>query len=205
MIHQFKPILLVSGLLFFAYLCHAQDTVITASDHYIDSVQNALKSGFERQIRVLENELTDEITQNQRLSDSLLNSQADQERRIRDLEQGNARIASSLNRAEQLITDQSALFKRENAQTRRFLRITASILFFLLLLSATLFILLVQRIRKETDFKISALKKYTYSEIEETRVTLMKKFRKRLKKMGAGMRGKNGSKKSSKKKKGKKK
>ncbi len=205
MIHHFKPILLVSGLLFFAFFCNAQDTVVTTSDQYIDSVQKALRSGFERQIRVLENELTDEIYQNQRLSDSLLNNLADQELRIRELEKENARSAIALNSAEQSIIDQSAQFNREMAKTRKLLLVTGSSLFFLLLLTATLFILLLQRIRKETDIKITALKKYTHTEIEETRVTLMKKLRKRIKKMRAGMGGKNDSKKSSKKKKGKKK
>ncbi|MDA3823783.1 MAG: hypothetical protein PF450_14395, partial [Bacteroidales bacterium] len=75
------------------------------------------------------------------------------------------------------------IIEEEHERFKRILLIGGPSILVLIIFSTGLFFITVIKHRDQTDKKISALRKYTHSEIVDTRNDLLNKLKKRLKKL----------------------
>jgi hypothetical protein len=194
MIRQIKCICLLFALAFPSLLLSAQDAVSVHEAQYIDSIRRVLANEYARQLDRYKTVAEQEAADNRAAIDSLEQLILDVDREIRELALTGRDMRSELDALQLTVEQNHAIFETEKQRFTRLLLIAGPSLLTLILLSTVLFFLLIRRQQESTDRKINSLKKYTYTEIEETRADLMKQFRKRVKKLRENLKGKGGKK-----------
>ncbi|MDF1573534.1 MAG: hypothetical protein P1P82_18165 [Bacteroidales bacterium] len=194
MIRQIKSMALLFALVFPSLLLSAQDSVSLHEAQSLDSIRKVLANDYARQLNRYRELSEQEAASNRAAVDSLEESILEMDREIRNLAVAGLELRSELDALEQALEQNTAVFEAERQRFARLLLIAGPSLLTLILLSTVLFFLLIRRQQESTDFKINALKKYTYTEIEETRTDLSDQFRKRVKKLREKLKGKDGKK-----------
>lgn len=183
MIRQFKCICLLFALVFTPLHLSAQDPVNFPEKQYIDSIRRVLTNDYARQLDRYRQLSEQESASNRSIIDSLQNLLREMEREIRDLTTKSLDTRSEIAALQLAVEQHAAVFEAEKQKFTSLLMVTGPSLLALILLSTVLFFLLLRRQQESADRKINALKKYTYTEIEDTRTVLMKKLRKRVNKL----------------------
>lgn len=188
MIRQIKCICLLFALVFSPLHLAAQEDPGTLHDmQVIDSIRKVLTNDYARQLDRYRQLSEQQSAANRSSIDSLQNLLNEMERETRNLARGSKSMRADLETLQLALEQHEVLFQAEKQKFTSLLLVTGPSLLALILLSTVLFFLLLRRQQESADRKINALKKYTYSEIEETRTDLIKKFRKRVKKLRASM------------------
>ncbi len=176
----------------------AQDSVSLHEKQYIDSIREVLTRDYDRRMDRYRSFSEQVAAANRASIDSLEKVMEAMELELRDLILGSDELRSELEVLQLAVEQNEAIIEVEKQKFTRLLLIAGPALLALILLSTVLFFLLIRRQQESTEYKINALKKYTYTEIEETRTDLMKQFKKRVKRLRDGMK-KNNEKKKAKK------
>ncbi len=198
MIRQIKCLYLLFALGFATGPLSAQDTVSLHEKLYIDSIRKVLTRDYARQMDRYRTYSEQVAASSMATIDSLEKKMQAMERELRDLALWSDELRSDLEVLRRGVEQNEAIIAVEKQRFTRLLLIAGPALLALILLSTVLFFLLIRRHQESTEYKINALKKYTYTEIEETRSDLMQQFKKRVKKIRDGMK-KNNEKKKAKK------
>lgn len=198
MIRQIKFLYLLFALCFAPGHLPAQDSVSLHEKQYIDSIRQVLTRDYTRQMDRYRAYSEQVAASNRATIDSLEKLMKAMERELRDLALWSDELRSDLEVLQEGVEQNEAIIAVEKQRFTRLLLIAGPALLALILLSTVLFFLLIRRHQESTEYKINALKKYTYTEIEETRTDLMQQFKKRVKKLRDGMK-KNNEKKKAKK------
>lgn len=177
---QFKVIFLILVLISGAKRGTSQEITDSILQIQLDSISYEILNAVKNRSRIESAKFDREIQQQKQKIDSLITGLNYQEEFIQGLENENANLKLEVAQTKEKVESNQAIIQ-EKAQTfKRVLLITGpSIVLLLLILSLLYFILLVRQ-QDETDKKINALKKYTYSEIEETKEAILKRFKKRI-------------------------
>ena len=197
---QIKFLVLLFPGLFLLQSLDAQyvsDSILSVK---IDSLHNLISTEYTNSLRSYQIE-NSKILKEQRLRiDELETNVGQLETALEDLEQKDKELERKLEIAKRDIAENKLIISQERANLKRILYIAGPSILLLILVSVLLYFLLMLKHQEQTDMKINALRKYTHSELEETRNVLLKKFRKRIKKVSEGLtgNGKSKGKKSSK-------
>ncbi|MDF1573496.1 MAG: hypothetical protein P1P82_17960 [Bacteroidales bacterium] len=183
------------ALMFPSLLLSAQDSVAFHEAQYLDSIRKVLTNDYTRQLNRYKALSEQEAAYNRAAIDSLEKVTGEMGQEIQHLAHSGRVLRSEIDALDLALDQQTRVIEAERQRFTRLLLVTGPSLLILLLLSTVLFFLLLRRQQESTDRKINALKKYTYTEIEETRTDLSKQFRKRVKKLRENLRGKGGKKK----------
>jgi hypothetical protein len=192
MIRQIKCICLLFALVFPSLLLSAQDSVSPDQSPYLDSIRKVLASDYAQQLNRYKALSDREAASNREAIDSLEKIIREMEQEMLELEKSGRDLRSDLGALRRTVEQNKTILSAEMDRFSRLLLVTGPSLLVLILLSTILFFLLIRRQQESTDRKISALKKYTYTEIEETRTDLAEQFRKRVKKLRDKLKGKGG-------------
>lgn len=195
MIRQIKCMCMLFALMFPSLLLSAQDSVDFHEAQYLDSIRKVLANDYTRQLNRYKALSDQEAAYNRATIDSLEKITVEMEREIQRLAQSGRVLQSEIDALHLSVQQHTRLIEAERQRFTRLLLVAGPSLLILILLSTVLFFLLIRRQQESTDRKINALKKYTYTEIEETRTDLAKQFRKRVKKLRENLKGKGGKKK----------
>lgn len=195
MIRQIKCMCMLFALLFPSLLLSAQDSVVFHEAQYLDSIRKVLADDYTRQLNRYKALSDQEAAYNRAAIDSLEKITVEMERKMQRLAQSGRVLRSEIDALHLSVEQHTRLIEAERQRFTRLLLVAGPSLLILILLSTVLFFLLIRRQQESTDRKINALKKYTYTEIEETRTDLAKQFRKRVKKLRENLKGKGGKKK----------
>lgn len=194
MIRQIKRFLLLFGLLILALPLIAQDEDTLSDQAYLDSIRQVLSNDYARQLDRYRQLSEQQSAANRIAIDSLQRIISDLDQELRMLNLGLDASRSEVGALKEAVEQNKAFFEAERLRFTQMLWITGPSLLALILLSTILFFLMLRRHQESADRKINALKKYTYTEIEDTRTTLLKKFRKRIKKLKQNQNDRAGSK-----------
>ena len=151
--------------------------------HIIDSLMEGYNQQLNRQLYIMENRLSRTMEQQQQMIDSLVGISILLDAEISELESENRELNAQLEQTGQIAMMNKHLINEEKERTRRMFYIAGPALLGLILLSTVLFFLLIYRQAEQTDKKIMALRKYTYTEVDETRRELLKSFKKRIRRL----------------------
>ena len=182
---------LLFALVFAPGQLSAQDSVSLYEKQYIDSIRQVLTRDYDRQMDRYRAFSEQVAASNMATIDSLEKWLEAMELELRDQALESDELRSGLKALQLAVEQNEAIIEVEKQKFTRLLLIAGPALLTLILLSTVLFFLLIRRQQESTEYKINALKKYTYTEIEETRTDLMKQFKKRVKKLRDGMKKKN--------------
>jgi cytochrome c-type biogenesis protein CcmH/NrfG len=183
MIAQFKPLFIVLPLLCFPVYTSAQEPEESTDWVLLDSMRQIYQSEMSKQINTLQYKLQRNISGQQLLLDSLSKDIDIQQQQINTLIQEKELLIQRLREAEQLIEANREQIVSERERIRRVMLISGPSVLVLLLISTALCFLLIMRQNEQIDRKIGALRRYTHSEMEETRNDLLRRIRKRLKRI----------------------
>jgi len=183
------------ALVFPSLLLAAQDTVSIPGAQYIDSISRVLANDYTRQLNRYKALSDQEAASSRAAIDSLEKITVELEQAIQYLAHSGQVLRSETDALHLAVEQNKKVIEAERQRFTRLLLVAGPSLLILLLFSTVLFFLLIRRQQESTDRKINALKKYTYTEIEETRTDLAKQFRKRVKKLRENLKGKGGKKK----------
>ena len=176
--------------LFPSQLLSAQDSVFIAEAQYLDSIRKVLANEYTRQLNHYKLLSEQEAAYSRAAIDSLEEITGEMEQELQDLGHSYQVMRSETDALHLAVEQNKRIIEAERQRFTRLLLVAGPSLLILLLLSTVLFFLLIRRQQESTDRKINALKKYTYTEIEETRTDLSKQFRKRVKKLRENLKGK---------------
>lgn len=189
MIPQIKSVF-IGMLLLSPFLTHAQEQEQVPEGAMADSLQEVYTRQLNNRLYRMENSLLQRIGEQQEMIDSLVGRSGMLEQDISELEAGQLEIQLQQleMQLQQQETEQLAIMNKhilfgEKERFRRILYIAGPSLLGLILISTVLFFVLFMRQTEQTDRKIMALRKYTHSEVDETRDELLIRFKKRVRKL----------------------
>ncbi|MEX0983365.1 MAG: hypothetical protein WD577_03615 [Bacteroidales bacterium] len=190
MIPQIKSFIVVLLFMFSVLMpSNAQEETLTTGIDFsdsllvIDSLIEVQAQQLNRKLHFLESRLTHTMEQQQVMIDSLVGISILHDAVISDLERENRELIVQMEMTEQMAVMNKYVINAEKERTRRMFYIAGPALLGLILISTVLFFLLISRQAEQTDRKIMALRKYTYTEVDETRSELLNSFKKRIKKL----------------------
>jgi hypothetical protein len=170
-------------LLLCSFFTFAQEGDVAAETNIADSLHEVYTQTLNRKLYLLENRLLQVVGSQEVVLDSLSGRAAALEEEVNELRGNiNALDVQLEETVQQSILNNQMIFS-EKEQFRRILVIAGPTLLGLILISTVLFFVLVMRQGTQTQRKIMALRKYTHSEVEETRSELLKNFKKRIRKL----------------------
>jgi hypothetical protein len=182
MIRQFK-LILICTLLFLPQGIIGQDSVFNGLDSSIDSLHTFITLEVDQKIRAIKSSFKEQINHQNLLIDSLQSEISIQKEEQGKLISEKEMMVKKLAELNQSVQSHKQIIKEEHKRFKRILLISGPSILVLIIFCAVLFFVLIIKYRDQTEKKISALKKYTHSEIEDTRNDLLNKMKKRLKKL----------------------
>ncbi|MEX0987802.1 MAG: hypothetical protein WD052_10020 [Bacteroidales bacterium] len=183
MIPQLKFICIVLSLLMVPGLAGAQEQQNILDQNRIDSIQQLLSARINRQLNQVQARFQSELNAQRILVDSLISEVNRREAEIVKLESKSQELTQQLARTNQSVIANRSTISAEKERFRRMFLISGFTLLTLVLVITLLYFLMLMRHTEQTEQKISALRKYTYQEIEVTRNSLIKKIKKQVNKL----------------------
>jgi hypothetical protein len=170
-------------LLLSPFLTHAEEQSAVREKALADSLQEVYTRQLNSRLYQLEKLLLQQLSEQQEMIDSLVRRSVMLERAVREIEASQQQMQLQLEEVEQLAVMNKHIIFEEKERFRRILYIAGPSLLGLILISTVLFFILYMRQTEQTDRKIMALRKYTHSEVDETRNELLMRFKKRIRKL----------------------
>lgn len=183
--HQIK-LILISCLLFTSIGINGQDSIFYHTDVRIDSLHKLMNQEMEQKLLGLKVQFSNQITSYNIVLDSLFLELNIQKEEDKALKRENVQLVRKLAEVKQLVLSNKEMMDEEHRKFRKVLFISGPSILGLLIVCTVLFYLLMIKFKGQTEQKISALRKYTHSEIEESKNDLLNKLKKRLKKISKG-------------------
>jgi hypothetical protein len=182
MISQIKSVLVIM-LLVMPFLTHAEQQPVEREKALADSLHGVYTRQLNSRLYQLENLLLQQLREQREMIDSLISRSAMFERVVSEMEVRQQEMKLQQEETEQLAIMNKHIIFGEKERFRRILFIAGPSLLGLILISTLLFFILYMRQTEQTDMKIMALRKYTHSEVDETRNELLMGFKKRIRKL----------------------
>ena len=184
---QFKWPLTLLILFLYAPAMHCQESSDSLLADKLDSLLEQFEARYDAKLNQHQRLFRQEIYRKQQHIDSLYGILEAQESELHKLELYDNDLTTRIEESEVEIRINSQIITEEKDKFRRILGITGPSILFLIFASVLIYFLLMMKQQEQTDRKINALKKYTHTEIEESRTDLMKKVKKRIKKVSESL------------------
>lgn len=178
---QFKSFTVALFVLFSTSWAFCQEYVDSLLEDQFDSIRQTFEIQIDQKIEQLYRQFQIEIKHKQLQIDSLSRLVEKHERKIHGLQHTDNEVKARISASEKEVLRNKESITEEKERIKRLLGIAGPSILILILVSVLIYFLLLMKQQEQTDKKINALKKYTHSELEETRHDILKKFKKRIK------------------------